>query len=72
MRELAEQLKTDGVRVSFDERVLKPGDNIPARTEERLGYLHVLETDLSGVPFHPSNVSAYLLEVAETHVHIRP
>ncbi len=33
VRPLAEQLPQDGLKVWFDERVLKPGDKIPAKIE---------------------------------------
>ena len=33
---LADGLRKDGVKVLFDEWVLKPGDSIPAKIEERL------------------------------------
>lgn len=36
MRELAEWLRKDGVRVWFDEWVLKPGDSIPAKIDPAL------------------------------------
>src|SRR5829696_4815280 len=34
VRDVAEQLRKDGVKVWFDEWVLKPGDSIPAKIEE--------------------------------------
>jgi hypothetical protein len=34
VRRLAEQLRQDGLKVWFDEWVLKPGDSIPAKIEE--------------------------------------
>lgn len=36
VRPLAERLRKDGVKVWFDEWVLKPGDSIPAKIEEGL------------------------------------
>ena len=36
VRPLAERLQADGVKVWFDEWVLKPGDSIPAKIEEGL------------------------------------
>ncbi len=42
VRAIAERLRADGVKVWFDELVLKPGDSIPAKIEERLGALGVL------------------------------
>lgn len=36
VRPLAERLRADGVKVWFDESVLKPGDSIPAKIEEGL------------------------------------
>lgn len=38
VRSLAERLRADGLKVWFDEWVLKPGDSIPAKIEE--GPLH--------------------------------
>jgi hypothetical protein len=34
VREIAEQLRKDGVKMWLDEWVLKPGDSIPAKIEE--------------------------------------
>jgi hypothetical protein len=42
VRPLAERLRQDGLRVWFDEWVLKPGDNIPAMIEEGLEHSRVL------------------------------
>jgi len=39
---MAERLRTDGLRVWFDEWVLKPGDSIPAKIEEGLDRSRVL------------------------------
>src|SRR4051812_36790688 len=36
VRPLAERLRKDGVKVWFDEWVLKPGDSIPVKIEEGL------------------------------------
>ena len=36
IRRAAELLRADGLRVWFDEWVLKPGDSIPAKIEEGL------------------------------------
>jgi hypothetical protein len=43
VRPLAERLRADGVKVWFDEWVLKPGDSIPAKIEEGLERSRVLE-----------------------------
>ena len=42
VRPLAERLKKDGIKVWFDEWVLKPGDSIPAKIEEGLEHSRVL------------------------------
>ena len=42
VRPLAERLRADGVKVWFDEWVLKPGDSIPAKIEEGLERSRVL------------------------------
>jgi predicted acylesterase/phospholipase RssA len=47
VRPLAERLRQDGVKVWFDEWVLKPGDSIPARIEEGLEQSRVLVLCLS-------------------------
>ncbi len=39
---LAERLRKDGLKVWFDEWVLKPSDSIPAKTEEGLEHSRVL------------------------------
>ena len=36
VRDVAERLRKDGVKVWFDEWVLKPGDSIPSKVEEGL------------------------------------
>jgi hypothetical protein len=42
VRDIAERLKKDGVKVWFDEWVLKPGDSIPSKIEEGLEHSRVL------------------------------
>jgi hypothetical protein len=42
VRDIAERLRKDGVKVWFDEWVLKPGDSIPAKIEEGLEHSRVL------------------------------
>lgn len=42
VREAAERLRRDGLRVWFDEWVLKPGDSIPAKIEDGLEHSRVL------------------------------
>lgn len=42
VRAVAERLRADGLRVWFDEWVLKAGDNIPAKIEEGLEHSRVL------------------------------
>jgi WD40 repeat protein len=42
VRELAERLKQDGLNVWFDEWILKPGDNIPAKIDDGLEHSRVL------------------------------
>ncbi len=39
VREIANRLKSDGVRVWFDEWLVKPGDSIPAKIEDGLEHL---------------------------------
>jgi len=41
VRPLAERLQADGVKVWFDEWVLKPGDSIPAKIEHGLDHSRV-------------------------------
>jgi len=36
VRPLAEHLRNDGLQLWFDESVLKPGDNIPAKRDDAL------------------------------------
>ena len=38
VRPLAERLRNDGLKVWFDEWVLKPGNSIPAKIEEGLEF----------------------------------
>jgi hypothetical protein len=42
VRAVAERLRADGLRVWFDEWVLKPGDSIPAKIEEGLEHSRLL------------------------------
>jgi hypothetical protein len=42
VRDLANRLKSDGVRVWFDEWEIKPGDSIPAKIEDGLEHSRVL------------------------------
>src|SRR5215210_8662485 len=42
VRDVAERLRKDGVKVWFDEWVLKSGDSIPAKIEEGLEHSRVL------------------------------
>lgn len=42
VRPIAERLRADGLRVWFDEWVLKPGDNLPKKLDEALEDSHVL------------------------------
>ncbi|HLQ44017.1 MAG TPA: toll/interleukin-1 receptor domain-containing protein [Planctomycetaceae bacterium] len=42
IRELAERLKRDGLRVWFDQWEIKPGDSIPSKIEEGLEHSRVL------------------------------
>ena len=51
VRDVANRLKSDGVRVWFDEWVLKPGDSIPAKIEEGLEHSHVLVLCMSANAF---------------------
>jgi hypothetical protein len=48
---LAERLKADGLRVWFDEWVLKPGDHVPAKIEEGLEHSRVLVLCMSANAF---------------------
>ena len=40
VRPLAERLRADGLKVWFDEWVLKPGNSIPAKIEDGLEHSH--------------------------------
>jgi class 3 adenylate cyclase len=51
VRPLAERLRTDGLKVWFDEWVLKPGDSIPAKIEEGLEHSRVLVLCMSANAF---------------------
>ncbi len=50
-RPLAERLPQDGLKVWFDEWVLKPGDSIPAKIEEGLEHSRVLVLCMSANAF---------------------
>ena len=51
VRDVAERLRKDGLRVWFDEWVLKPGDNIPTKVEEGLEQSRVLVLCMSANAF---------------------
>ena len=51
VRPLAERWRTDGLRVWFDEWVLKPGDSIPAKIDEGLEQSRVLALCMSAQAF---------------------
>ncbi len=51
VRPLAERLKASGLRIWFDEWVLKPGDSIPAKIEEGLEHSRVLVLCMSANAF---------------------
>src|SRR5260221_6371105 len=51
VRDVAERLRKDGVKVWFDEWVLKPGDSIPAKIEEGLERSRVLALCMSAHAF---------------------
>jgi hypothetical protein len=51
VRRLAERLRGDGLKVWFDEWVLKPGDSIPAKIEEGLEHSRVLVLCMSAQAF---------------------
>jgi TIR domain/HEAT repeats/NACHT domain len=51
VRPLAERLRADGLKVWFDEWVLKPGDSIPAKIEEGLEHSRVLVLCMSAQAF---------------------
>jgi hypothetical protein len=51
VRDVAERLRKDGVKVWFDEWVLRPGDSIPAKIEEGLDRSRVLVLCMSANAF---------------------
>lgn len=51
VRALAKRLRADGLRVWFDERVLKAGDSIPAKIEEGLEHSRALVLCMSAHAF---------------------
>ena len=51
VREVAERLRGDGLRVWFDEWENKTGDSIPAKIAEGLEYSHVLVLCMSAHAF---------------------
>lgn len=51
VRPLAERLRADGLRVWFDDWILKPGDSIPAKIEEGLEQSRVLVLCMSAQAF---------------------
>jgi hypothetical protein len=51
VRPLAERLRMDGMKVWFDEWVLKPGDSIPSKVEEGLERSRVLVLCMSANAF---------------------
>ncbi|MBI5385777.1 MAG: toll/interleukin-1 receptor domain-containing protein [Verrucomicrobia bacterium] len=51
VRPLAERLRQDGLKLWFDEWVLKPGDSIPAKIEEGLEHSRVLVLCMSANAF---------------------
>lgn len=51
VRPLAERLRADGLRVWFDEWILKPGDSIPAKIDEGLEQSRVLVLCMSAQAF---------------------
>jgi hypothetical protein len=51
VRPLAERLRSDGLRVWFDEWEIKPGDSIPAKIEEGLEHSRVLVLCMSANAF---------------------
>jgi len=51
VRPLAERLRKDGLKVWFDEWVLKPGDSIPAKIEAGLEHSRVLVLCMSANAF---------------------
>jgi len=51
VRELAERLKADGLRVWFDEWEIHPGDSIPLKIEQGLENSRTLELVMSKAAF---------------------
>jgi small GTP-binding protein len=51
VREIAQRLQGDGLRVWFDELEIKPGDSIPAKIEEGLDHSRVLVLCMSANAF---------------------
>ena len=51
VRDVAERLRKDGLRVWFDEWEIRPGDNIPAKIEEGLERSRVLVLCMSANAF---------------------
>ena len=51
VRNIAERLREDGVKVWFDEWVLKPGDNIPKMIDDGLENSRVLVLCMSANAF---------------------
>ena len=51
VRPLAERLRQDGLKVWFDEWVLKPGDSIPTKIQEGLEHSRVLVLCMSANAF---------------------
>src|SRR5512145_1239348 len=51
VRSVAERLRKDGLKVWFDEWVLEPGDNNPAKIEEGLDHSRVLVLCMSANAF---------------------
>src|SRR5437762_3928135 len=51
VREVAQRLRKNGLKVWFDEWVLKPGDSIPAKIEEGLEHSRVLVLCMSANAF---------------------
>ena len=51
VRPLAERLRADGLKVWFDELVIKPGDSIPAKIEAGLEHSRVLVLCMSAYAF---------------------
>ena len=51
VRPLAERLRKDGLKVWFDEWMLKPGDSIPAKIEDGLEHSRVLVLCMSANAF---------------------